>query len=450
MSDAPAPIRKPARKTGKVSDFVVKSENPNGTTTWVNPLTMEEITLHSETAPTPELLRQLAANGLVPERPTLEDYEDELPVGNAPALPALEDDEDTPLSRVLTRLRSIDSPEKRMEVKIYRIKQDGKESYCGSFTIEEYDEYGEELIRAHYGAGTYRVRIYGPSLNPVEGSNYGKFVRHTNLAVEIESSLIPLKSTVPGMSAPDGVAAFMPIIQQLTQQVAELRSGGGAASQNQFLEHIKLMKELGLIGSNQNGGGVAKQIADMEAMLGLRRTLRDESDADNGGGGKTDSMLGLASEVLSMIKPQIGAQQAPQLTGPAEMAPSLDIPATFQPGAETAQLPEGDDVNAAQNLYMTTMIAAMCKSADRGESVDDTAKWLADKAPEEVIDMLEAPIWFDLLIESLPTLAVEITKRRDWFTKLRDAVLVDVYADDPEPAAAAAKPAPVARKTAKG
>lgn len=446
MPDNPAIQRKPgnSRKSAP-SRFVVKEEHGDGSTTWVDPETLEEITLHSETAPTEAYLRDLAKNGIVPRRPTLDDLDEE-PSSNADPAVMYDDAPEDALSRVLTRIKTVATAETRSEVKIYRVKDAGKEAYCGSCSVEEYDEFGEEWIRARFGAGSYRVRVYGPAMQ--EGSNYGKFVRLTNTLVEIEPSLLPVKSTLPGAANSDasaalgaaGAGALLPILQNLAHEIATLKAG----PQRDPMDEIKRIAEIAKLFNN--GGqskSVVEQMKEMELMLGLRRKLADERDGESGDG-KPD-MMDMAGKVLSLITPQPGAAPAVQgiPAGPAEIAPTVQIPSALYPThAEPAfqPQPEGEPVNPIQSSFLLITVNALMRAADRGDAPDKHAPGLADKMPDEVVDALETDLWFDFLASSVPPeVAAEIEKRRQWFTALRDKILESVYQDDDQ---TGANPAP--------
>lgn len=452
MPDNPAIQRKPgnSRKSAP-SRFVVKEEHGDGSTTWVDPETLEEITLHSETAPTEAYLRDLAKNGILPRRPTLDDLDaDEgdapLNVGNAGVY---DDAPEDALSRVLTRIKTVATAETRSEVKIYRVKDAGKEAYCGSCSVEEYDEFGEEWIRARFGAGSYRVRVYGPAMQ--EGSNYGKFVRLTNTLVEIEPSLLPVKSTLPGAANSDasaalgaaGVGALLPILQNLAHEIATLKAG----PQRDPMDEIKRIAEIAkLFNGNGQSKSMMEQMKEMEVMLGLRRKLADEREGEGGGDGKPD-MMEMAGKVLSLITPQPGAAPAVQgiPASPAELAPTVQIPPALYPAhaepafqPQTSPLPEGEPVDPFQNALFLVTINSLLRAAARGDSPDMHAPGLADQLPDKLIDKLESTLWFDALIVSLPPeVAAQVEARKPWFDDLREKILDNVYQDD-EPA----QPAP--------
>lgn len=434
MPDIQPATPKTRRKVAPASDFVVKEEHGDGSVTWVNPNTLDEIRLHESTAPTPDILKALAANGIVPKRPHVDDMPDDFDVPQAVLIPE-EEPEETALSRVLTRIKTIDSADIRAEVRIYRVKSDRTESYCGKFTVEQYDEHGEELIRAHFGDGSYRVRVYGPSTTPGIG-NYGKFSRLTNYPLEIEPSRLPLAASIPGAAGAVADNGTNAMIAQLQSELARLRATPAVDPMQSLKQAAEVMRLFGIqpgaaMGKPQS---VVQQIAEMEQMLKLRRTLREESESESDGGGdKTAGMMDIARDVLGVLKNQQPATPEP--------IPALAVPQTFQPPQAmqpayqpTPQPIEGENVNLAQNALLNVTVAALINAANRGDTVETHAPGLAEKMPDEVIDMMEIPLWYDLMIANLtPANVLGVEKHRDWFLKLRDAVLANVYADD-EPA----------------
>jgi len=436
MPDIQPTPPKSRRKAAPASDFVVKEEHGDGSVTWVNPNTLDEIRLHESTAPTPDILKALAANGIVPKRPHVDDIPEDFDVPEANPIPE-EEPEETALSRVLTRIKTIDSADIRAEVRIYRVKSDRTESYCGKFTVEQYDEHGEELIRAHFGDGSYRVRVYGPSTTPGIG-NYGKFSRLTNYPLEIEPSRLPLSSTIPGSAGGTGDNGTNAMIAQLQREIATLRTAPAVDPMQSLKMAAQVMEMFGIkpgatMGKPQS---VVQQIAEMEQMLKLRRTLREESESENDGpADKTAGMMDIARDVLGVLKNQQAAPAAP------EPLPALAVPPMFQPEQAmqpqyqpTPQPVENENVNLAENALLNVTVAALINAANRGDTVETHAPGLADKMPDEVIDMMEIPLWYDLMIANLtPQNVTGVERHREWFGKLRDAILANVYADD-EPA----------------
>lgn len=418
---------KTARKIAPASRFVVKDEHDDGSITWVDPKTLEEITLHEDTAPTEENLFNLAKNNVVPVRPNL----DSLSPATVEVLD--EEEEDSPLARILTRVRSVTGGDGtlRSEVKIYRVRE-AKDVYCGVVSVEEYDEHGEECIRAKWGPGTYRVRVYGPSMQ--EGSQYGKFVRLTNQLVEIEPSLVPVASPLGG-GANDSNAMLVTMFQQSQQQMLEfmreMKSGGAPDTMAQFQQFAQLMRTMGL--HNQAGGQKPQDVMEVIKQAMALKKLGNEF----GGGEKESSekgetsMMDMAAQVLDIINKKQSQPQSIQHPG----MPMLEAPQSFQPGPEAGA--ESDDMNFGQAMGMQIVLGGFVNRAKQNADIEEDAKWCADKLPEPVLDMLEMPAWLDVLCEYAgPKLAPEIRINQDWFTRLRARTIELLYEGDEEPAPA--------------
>jgi hypothetical protein len=430
MENIPLKPPRAPRKSSPVTDFVIKETLDDGRVVWVDPSTAEEITLNGGTVPTKDNLAMLAANGIVPMVPTLEDYE----IQQQHAAEIIDEDEN-PLSRVITRLKTGTAEGARVEVKIYRVKDDRSESYCGSFGIDEYDEHGEELIRASFGPGRFRVRVYGPGAT---GTGMSTFVRLTNQLIEIEPSLIPIKSTVPNAGVGSSNDMTIQMLRDMQRELAELKSKPQGDPMEALAKNIALFKSLGLIGGKQTSA--VDQLRELETTLGLREKIADRiagGDKDKGG---EKSMMDLAGEVIGLIKPALANNPQPAQN-------QLPAPMVNTPGAFDNQQVEGDEVNAAENLILNVTLNALIKAAMRGDDVNIHALGLADKLPDEMLDMLEMPIWFDMLTEFAPSHAAAITQHRAWFTQLRDAILISANGEDepsPEPVSAPVT-APVAK-----
>jgi hypothetical protein len=407
------PVLKTARKSSvaEKTRFVVLRDNPDGTTIWQDPDTLEEIRMNAGTAPTQALLEALAANGVVPLRPTVDDLPDD-------DFPPILDEEDNALSRV---------------------KEGSKEAFCGKFSIDEYDEHGDELIRSMWGAGNYRVRVYGPSH---DGTGVHKFVLHANQLVEIEPSLIPLKSSLPGAPDPQhaALAVVTPVLNQMMEMMREMRGNSNGAPNGiaQLKEMAETMRALGMIGGKQpNISEMIREVRELKKLDG------DLGGNGKEGGGKDSepSMLGIASELIGALKPAMtAAQQQPQPQQMMLPAPGVEIPQSFVNDLE------GEDVNGAQTLMFNILIGALVKAAQKNEPVDSHAAGLADKLPDQVLDMMELPIWFDMLCEATPKFAPDIQLHRQWFESLHKR-LFEIL-DEPEDAPVTAAPVDTAPKVA--
>jgi hypothetical protein len=391
--------RKPLGLTG----FVIKSENQDGTVTWAHPETLEEITLNAGTVPTRELLGALAANGIAPALPMLDDRN--AASATQHGVDSETDDESEPetaLSRVLARMKNGgENGESRAEVKIYRLKSDGSESYCMKCTPEEYDNQGDEMIRAAFGAGKYRVRVYGPQIKP--GTQYGKFVRLCTELVEIEQSAAPIKSALMAdtmNAAPSGV------VDLLLKRLDQLEQNRNSTPDVDFMATMERMAKLQqMLGGNKKEKSLLEQIQEMKALQEFQSDMRGDS------GGEQNELLGLASKVIGALQPALAQQAQPQDTS----LPTVELPPSFQttPELENAQ------VNTAENFMLNITIGALIHAAVRNDDVNIHAPALYEKLPDEILDSLEMPMWHDVLCELLPQRRADLIQHRAWFDSLR-------------------------------
>ena len=418
---------KSTRKTGIADGWAVKTKNDNGTIVWVNG-EFEEITLHESTVPNETTLQILAANGIVPEVAQASAHDFEQAINSPSQFEPEETDEDNALSRVLSRVRTAPS-DLRSEVRLHRVKSDGKLAYCAKFTVEEYDESGEELIRGTFGAGIYRVMVYGPSL--VDGSNYGKFVRLANQLVEIEPSLIPINSKTlggDGSVQSNGIVMQM-VIERLNQMQTRIEQGPINQSIDQMEMFEKFAKLQRMLGGNKQDKSLLDQIREMEAL----KKFKDNLTGDESGDTKTPGMMDLAAQVLEILKPklaEVGAQQvAPSISLPQSIAGAPEIPSQQD---QQSQPMENENVNAAENFMGNVMLSALIKAAQRNDAIETHAPGMADKLPDEVLDILELPIWFDSLTEMFPNQKPALIQYRPWFEQLRTRIIELTLEQPPE------------------
>lgn len=410
---SPTTPKKP--NTGK---FVVKESHGDGSITWVNSETMEEIRLHENTAPTESNLKNLAFNGIIPKRPTIDDpefaYDDPLPDDADP-------DDDSPeaaLGRLLTKIKTVEGA--RTEVRVHKVTdggKGGKEAYCATYTVEDYEKYGDELIRSQFGDGTYRVRVYGPSLS---GSKHGAFCMLANNLVEIVPSLVPVKSPLQGAGGDTGIPGGIALmIQNLNNEIARLKNGPQIDTMAQFMQFAGLMKQLGMVGSGGKEKSIIEQLKELEA-------LKDFKDKHLGEGGddKPAGLMDMAGKALEIIS---NAQRNPQIPmqNPGEL-PALNIPGALS-GAENME----SEMNPSMQFMLNVGVAGLLDNAKQGTDFNKVAEELADTLPDEAINILEKDmLWFPSLKAACPNHAADLDLYREWVTKVRNRTLELLYEDE--------------------
>ena len=326
-----------------------------------------------------------------------------------------EDDPDIPLTaadRIAAMLQGATGDE-RAVVKLYRIPSPGKFEWCEDYTPEVFERGAEALIRSKWGAGEYMVRLYGTTMGKAGHVGYGVRAADT-IRIAADAS-----SPSPAAALPAGIAQAIEAMAANQKQMLEAMSARPAppdpmVQMMQMFTMMKTMREA----MGDTGGSNNKQRGVGE----LLRELRDlkELGADLIGEGKTepaDPLTAALPGLLDLIK---GAQRPGPDTGamPAVMLPAdMTAPAAPQP-LENPAMPTVTDPGQALALLQKKLKTIMALAAANVDP-EEGATILYEHLPDELVDVLRAPNWF----ESLQQFAPEAAPHREWLDKARGVFL---------------------------
>lgn len=376
--------------------------------TWSNPTSNEKIRLPVGARPSEHIVAIARMNGAVL---SAQQEPDDLFPDETGFVDEIE--EATPVDRLLTLLRD-DPGSERSEVKIYRMREGKPDTYCGSFKPDEFEKQNLELIRSHYGAGKYRVKIYGTK----PGTNL--YVIRMNQTVEIEPSLIAAPN------AGGGADKFDLLLQRLDAQ----QNQGAQSGMNNMKEMLQMFVMM-----KQAFGGEAQPKSQIAEIVGAIRELREVSGEISGGSGGNSSpdLMGMGAEVLKLIAQNQGATQVqPHPIQYAEAFPQIETPPApaqvvqYNPNpAPAIQQPQTEE-NNEMSPFVKIMFAAILKKAAAGAPVEPIAADLYPRLPDEILDAMESEMWFDLLQE----FHAGVKDHEAWFTALRGALLAEIAKDE--------------------
>ncbi len=397
-----------------------------------------EIALLPNQKPDEATLNLLMLNGVEPKQPG------ELTFANVSGDDSdadADDDEPAPetaVDRILATFGKMDrTAERPGEVRVYRlpVTPGGTEMYCAKFTPEDFERDDLEPIARTYGAGTYRIRVMGATPkydgagNPIKHG--GKFVRLLEQVIEIGAPISTGQNTAPVDPMMRGMLDRM---EAMNRQILELAQTKGA--QPDMMTQLRQIAEIQSLFGGGNNSGKPKSIVEMADEF---RALKEMAGEFGSGGESEGGMMGAMKSLLPMLQAGMAAKATAVQSQPALPMPRVELPqsmranpapAQMQP-AETQPQNSEDEMQGFQQLAVNAMVAALCKEAAQNSDVTPHAQHLAEMLPDEMIDLLDSPIWFGTLAEMYP--AVE--PHKEWFTKLRDAILValDGPAEEPVP-----------------
>lgn len=280
-------------------------------------------------------------------------------------------------------------------------------------------EFTEEFLQAEYGAGSYRVRLYGK----LAGRDFGLLANQLLEIGPAPKSKAVLVVQPPAAPTSDGAGiakamaeAMAPIMGMLAAMVQKLGDSGGG--RKQAMEEVKeLMSIVGLSAAQKPAA--PDPLVQLTTVLALAKQLTPKGDDSGDEKGPYDLMCKAVETFGGMIAGKVpGAVPAAALPAPAPAAP-----------AAAPAAPKAED---AVNVALKMQLAVLLNAARSGSNPEIYATLIYEQAPDEIIEALESPEWFAKLVALEPGFA----ECKPWAEQVRGMIVQAIQADaEPEPAA---------------
>lgn len=337
--------------------------------------------------------------------------------------------EETATDRVAAMLHSVSGAD-RAEVKLYR-DDNGSLDYCAQFTPDEFENGSFEIIRSRFGPGSYELRMY--AAHP----ETGKYGLRARTKIKIAKEAIP-SITAPGM--PGGLAQVLEAMARSQQQMMDAIVSLKSAPQKDPAE--EMAKMFALMGSMRDAMGITNQPQQPQSSIGeilkAVRELREVSQEINPPKEEKETGLmdmlptvldlvkgaqaGQAQPVMPSYQPNPGANLSP-VTLPASMHvpapavqpdPMIDQSLAGAPVAAPAPESQPLDAQTVTVLKLNAYLASIVKMAEENKDPQEAADFIIEHLPDEMLELLELPNWFELLASYAPAVA----PHRDWLFKV--------------------------------
>ncbi len=330
------------------------------------------------------------------------------------------------LQRTITGL--MDDVEREAMVKVYRVDPSRKQGgiYLCQFTPQEWNQYGEmACIQERYGAGEYRIKVYGMK-DGIPGVIAGT-------TIVCGDSFKPIKRD-PETNAPiqsgnaEVIAAInngnMQIAMMLKETITALSSNLKPQGIGEMLVGLKALDEL--------RGGTKTAVDPLDQFtkfITLQKAMQGAAPVIKGDGGLSDmaAMATIAKEFLpalrdAMKKPDAPANQ-PQI--PATLPDNVVSITPPQPSPEQQQ-------EEQEAMFVAMMIRrklnALIQNAGANLATMPIAESLLDEVPPLVIDdWLHKPE--AEFMATLQQFNPQVANFADWFKKLR-ADMIQLTTED--------------------
>lgn len=311
--------------------------------------------------------------------------------------------DETPSDRVST-LFTLAQGEDRAYVACYRLGR-GVMEYCKRYSPTEFEDGSFDLIRDDFGPGEYELRLYAtkPDTN--------KFGVRTRTRIQMAE--IPKRAATTD-SLPNGLNQVLSTIAQGQQQMLDALVAMKQTPQKDPMEEMTKMLSMmtmmrEAMGLNQaqpasTKSSIGEIVEAIKELRGAAAEVMPEKEESN-------DLMGMLPKVLELVTSGQAAQ-AQQGAPMGEHAPmhqaAIDpvlSPVTLPPAfatQQTNQTGEDEQVNPLKMLKLRGYLKTLVDYAERKAPVDEAATFVYEKLPDELIDLMELPTWFELLSAVAP------------------------------------------------
>lgn len=379
-----------------------------------------------------------------------------VPAGSAPVAQADEHEtQQSPIERVMVALSETADPNARSRLMLYRVipgalGRPERVEYCEDMMPSEFEAQGLSGIRDVWGPGTYEARLMGHKM----GSPH--FVRLA--APRFTLAPMPTHGSSPRLleSPSAGIEAALRALADSQARMLEALTAQRSAppvdpvqQMQQTLGLMTAMREA--MGLTQQSPVTQPQKSTIGEIVDAIKELKEVSTLVNPDSQpeKTDmeKIMEMAGPVVSMIQQSLTQRQSSQPAQPVlpqqmQPLPQVSLPAQFdvtpeqvsapqvaesatpqtQSHQETESLSEGDQAVLDE---LKSYLAQLVLMAEKGESTEKGAELVYDKLPDDWIELIHTPIWW----EALKTIAPQVEMHETWVRAVRDRV-VAMFAED--------------------
>lgn len=326
---------------------------------------------------------------------------------------AVEPYEQTDVDRVQSMLQ-LASGAGKASVKIYKI-ENGKSIFCDSYQPSEFEDGDFSMIRNAFGAGMFRVMLYG---NHPESGAFGIISR-------VDVTLAENKTPQAAQSG-RGDPAIMEMMTTLARgqqamldalmQSRNVPARDPMAEMTQMLTMMTTMRSA--MGMDHKPPEKSSISEIMEAVREMRAVAQEITPGD-----ADPSMLSMLPQVLDIIKTSAQGQPPAQ---PVAL-PSVQLPAALDRATAPANAPPPSSippenpemVNPLEIIKLRGHLQNLISMAKNGDPTQKGADLIFEKLPDDFIDVLELPNWF----EALTAFAPDVAPFQTWFMQARDLAL---------------------------
>ncbi len=295
-------------------------------------------------------------------------------------------------------------------------------------------EFDEELLQSGYGPGKYRIRMYGTNAD----GRYGSLM---NKVLEV-GPVAPWRANGgerPGVAgvtvnagSSDIAKAMADALAPLIGAMATMMQHGQGNSRKEVIEEMRAMAEIMRPAQAVDPLG---NLGGLKAVMELAKSFAGNADA----GGLTEesgpyAVLMKALETFGGM--MNAAKEQAQLAGqPRQLAAPAPAEPQPAPVAQPAAQPAASAEEEQMKTFLQMQLALFLNAAKAEGNPEIYAGLIVENAPEKLLDLMEAPTWF----EELCKLAPDFAQYKPWCEQVRN-IAMEALKETEAPEAPAASP----------
>jgi uncharacterized membrane protein len=185
-----------------------------------------------------------------------------------------------------------------------------------------------------------------------------------------------------------------------------------------MLSMMTMMREaMGITNQRQEKSSIGEIVSAIKELKGAANELVPAEKEK-----EPDSLMAMLPKVLEMVS---AGQQAQAQAIPMQI-PSVQMPQSFEQSVQQNEPQMENDVNLMTMVKLKSYLTSLTNLAEKNESIEVGAKFVYDNLPDDLIEIMELPNWFELLSGVAPG----VKKHEEWLKKVRDSALK--LFDEPE------------------
>jgi hypothetical protein len=309
------------------------------------------------------------------------------------------DVEESAVDRIRVTLRGTTTT--RADVRVYRVRDDGTLGFCRTYTPDEFDAGGLDLLARQWGPGQFEIRLYGSR----SGSNKYAVLAKERVAIEkpADTAATPLAES----------NALVEIIRRMDTRLAAIEQAprpDPMAEMQRTVAMLASVRDLFAPPPAASPPTPAQTMKELAETMSVLRMVREEIEPAQP---PDDPLAASLPKLLEIIS---GAQAA-QRANPAEPLPTVSVP--HLPSAPEPVQNPGNETENDDAAMIKLAFVWLVSEAKKGGDIEAAAETVYDRAPDELLSLLKTANYFEQLCAIYPPLA----PWREWIDKVRDRVL---------------------------